>query len=205
MQVIHDGVRRSGPLRVRSGVAGCPAGNRRPDPFVTGTDAVVRGRPPRSLPRGTHHGTARSSLRPSLPPVLPGVRPAAVRGAAGADQPRGAAARRPGDRPLPLPAPDRSAGADRAGARGGLQPADGRPAAAGAGPARRRRPGRGAAAHRRPRDACPGRYPGGDAPARDAGTRAGWLRAGLWRWWLWRRLRRRLRTWLWTWLRGRRV
>src|SRR4051795_8582048 len=48
MQVIHDGVRRSGPLRARSGVAGCPAGNRRPDPFVTGTDAVVLGRPPRS-------------------------------------------------------------------------------------------------------------------------------------------------------------
>src|SRR3954470_1014140 len=48
MQVIHDGVRRSGPLRARSGVAGCPAGNRRPDPFVIGTDAVVLGRPPRS-------------------------------------------------------------------------------------------------------------------------------------------------------------
>ena len=92
-----------------------------------------------------------------------------------ADRPRPhrAVVRRAGARALPLPAADRAARADRAGARRGLRPADPRPAAAGARPARRRRPRRRAAADRRPPDAGPRGHARRDAAAGHAGARFG--------------------------------
>src|SRR5215207_792296 len=113
-----------------------------------GTPGPARSSPGRgTVPAVTagrnHHGTARSALRSSPAPGA-AVRPPAVRAAvlpATLGTAR-AAAGRSGDRPLPLPAPHRTARADRAGPHGGLLPAHGRPAAAGARPARGRRPGR---------------------------------------------------------------
>ena len=135
------GLRRR-PARTRAGVAGSGSGNAARQAVVsrpgTGTPlrsgGIAMGLLDRLFGRRRHQAVPAAGV--------PGAGYQGGYGGQGGTRGRRAAARPAGHRALPVPAAHRAARADRAGARRGLRAADRRPAAAGAGAAGGRRPGR---------------------------------------------------------------